>query len=124
MLVSVMQFSTIGSTSHEGTLARENALLEQLVHKNVTRTLGRPPMIVCDQRNATHPCMLMSLGCSSHDGTIQVLSEYSSSLHSQMLLQNRRFNEVQVMEAALDIARGMNFLHSKGVAHRFVACRF
>ena len=51
-----------------------------------------------------------------------MLAEYSSSLHAQMLLKDRRFNEIQVMEAALDIARGMNFLHSKGVAHRSVVC--
>jgi len=67
-----------------------------------------------------HPAVLHMYGCCAHDANLYIITELcDTSLHHELLKRSpHRLDLEPALSLALQVAEGMHYLHSNGVAHR------
>jgi len=67
-----------------------------------------------------HPAVLHMYGCCAHDAHLYIITELcDTSLHHELLKRSpHRLALEPALSLALQVAEGMQYLHSNGVAHR------
>jgi hypothetical protein len=107
--------------------ARDNGV----VNKQMQASLREEAKLLCDLGSSQHENVIQLLGVCSQKGPLLLIEEYASGGNLKAYLRSLDYNklfhnglmEIKMVQFALQIARGMEYLIDKKIIHRDLAAR-